>query len=96
MAAPKPFPTLEGHVWQSNGRYKLGGTRANERCLPSHYVLAIVVAEACEWKENLGANARFTLRDIPAASAGFVCLRASMSANKQVRVAICIYSEHLS
>ena len=73
-----------------DGRYKLGGTRANERCLPSHYVLAIAVAEACEWKENLVLNSHFTLRDGLEASSGFVCLRTSMSANKQVRVGICI------
>ena len=91
MEAPrKALPTLANHVWQSNGRYKLGGTWANERCLPSHNVLAIAVAEACEWKEIMIANAHFTLRDGLEASSGFVCLRTSMSANKQVRVAICI------
>jgi len=82
--AKVPLPTLAGHVWDK-GRYKVGGVRVNERCIPAHFVLAIVIAEACEWSEIKIQSSKFTLRDGAAAAPGFVRLRTRMSANKEVR-----------
>ena len=82
--AKLPLPTLAGHVWDK-GRYKIGGARVNERCIPAHFVLAIVVAEACDWCERKIQSSKFTLRDGVEAALGFVRLRSRMSANKEVR-----------
>ena len=82
--AKLPLPTLAGHVWH-DGRYKIGGAKVNERCIPAHFVLAIVVAEACDWCERKIQSSTFTLRDGVEAALGFVRLKHCMSANKEVR-----------
>ena len=82
--AKLPLPTLAGHVWHK-GRYKVGGAKVNERCIPAHFVLTIVVAEACDWCERKINSSKFTLRDGAGAAHGFVHLRTCMSANKEVR-----------
>ena len=86
MATPEnpSLPTLDGHVW-NKGRYKVGGAKSNERCIPGLYVLAIVVADACGWSVKKVQDSCFTLREGSDPTLGLISLVASMSANKEVR-----------
>ena len=58
----------------------------SERCIPTHFVLAIVAAEACGWCERKSSlisllyGMALTLRFVD-----FVCLRICMSPNNEVR-----------
>ena len=55
-------PTLKGHTWAAPGKFIVGGAKNNSRSVPSLFLLAFLIAEACEWSLDVAATALYCLR----------------------------------